>query len=93
MESTRAAALVLARELRRAFAVECDAEGRSVGAQLKAADKAGARVVVLVGEEEWGRGEVAVKDLENGSQRALPRAGLEEALQRLLREKRETQER
>jgi histidyl-tRNA synthetase len=80
MPGTRQAAHVLVRELRREFAVEVDLEARAFGAQMKSAGKSGARFMVLLGEEEWGRGEVVVKDLTSGEQRAVPRAGLAAAL-------------
>ena len=47
---------------------------------MKAAGKSGARLLVIVGEDEWKRGEVAVKDLASGTQETLARAGLAEAL-------------
>jgi len=80
MEATHGAALALARELRRTLAVEFDVEARGLGAQVKAAGKSGARLLVILGEEEWTRGEVAVKDLASGAQETIPRAGLAEAL-------------
>jgi histidyl-tRNA synthetase len=76
MDATRAAALPLVRALRREFAVECDVEGRGMGAQFKAADKAGARLVAILGEEEWARGEVTIKDLANGTQQAVAKDAL-----------------
>ena len=80
MEPTRAAATALARELRRRFPVETDVEARGFGAQMKAAGRSGARLLVIVGEEEWARGEVVVKDLVAGTQETVGRSGLEEAL-------------
>lgn len=80
MDATRAAATSLARELRREFAVECDVEARGFGAQMKAAGKSGARFVVILGEEEWGRGEVVLKDSQTGTQETLAPAALAAAL-------------
>jgi histidyl-tRNA synthetase len=80
MESTRTAALALVRELRRRFAVDFDLEGRGFGAQMKAAGKSGARRMVLVGEDEWSRGEVVVKDLGTGEQKNVARDAIEAAL-------------
>ncbi len=80
MDATRAAATSLARELRREFAVECDVEARGFGAQMKAAGKSGARFVVILGEEEWGRGEVVLKDSKTGTQETLAPAALAAAL-------------
>ena len=42
--------------------------GRSLKAQTRAADRAGARYLVIVGREEMGRGAVAVRDMESGEQ-------------------------
>ena len=47
--------------------------GRSVRAQTKAADRAGARYVVLVGRAEMERGAVAVRDMVAGEQVEVPR--------------------
>jgi histidyl-tRNA synthetase len=80
MESTRADALALVRTLRHAFAVDWDLEARGFGAQMKAAGKSGARFMVLLGEEEWGRGDVVIKDLVHGSQETVKRDELERAL-------------
>jgi histidyl-tRNA synthetase len=80
MDGTRAAATALARELRREFAVECDVEERGFGAQMKAAGKSGARFLVILGEEEWQRGEVALKDSKTGTQETLARTALAGAL-------------
>jgi histidyl-tRNA synthetase len=49
---------------------------RSVKAQWKAADKAGAVFGVMLGLAEAGRGAVAVKDLRTGEQVEVPRVGL-----------------
>ena len=80
MDGTRAAATALARELRREFTVECDVEARAFGAQMKAAGKSGARFLVILGEEEWARGEVALKDSQTGTQETLAPAALAAAL-------------
>jgi len=40
--------------------------------------------VLILGEEEWERGEVVVKDLASGEQRTLPRSGIAGALRALL---------
>jgi histidyl-tRNA synthetase len=88
MEGTRSAATALARELRREFTVECDVEARGFSAQMKTAGKSGARFLVILGEDEWARGEVALKDSRTGTQQTLARTGLAEALRALTRETR-----
>ena len=80
MESTLDAAPALVRALRRSFRVECDLEGRGFGAQMKAAGKSGARLLVLLGEDEWARGEVLITDLASGVQQTVRRERLETAL-------------
>jgi histidyl-tRNA synthetase len=47
--------------------------GRSVRAQTKAADRAGARYVVLIGRAEMEKGAVAVRDMVSGEQVEVPR--------------------
>jgi histidyl-tRNA synthetase len=88
MDATRDAALALTRALRGEFAADGDVESRAVGAQLKAADKSGAAFVVLLGEEEWKRGEVVLKDLANGAQEVLARDRLADALRTRLGDRR-----
>jgi histidyl-tRNA synthetase len=46
---------------------------RSFKAQMKAADRSGARFAVLLGTQEAERGAVAVKDLRSGEQVEVPR--------------------
>ncbi len=73
-EAVETYAQTLARELRRTVPVAMDAEsGRSLGAQLKQADKAGARIAVIVGEDEAAAGEATVKDLSTGAQERVAR--------------------
>jgi histidyl-tRNA synthetase len=76
----------LVRALRRRFVVHIDFEERSFGAQLKQADRLGARIAVILGEDEARAGELTVKTLATGEQRRVPRAALEETIAGLLRE-------
>ena len=84
MEATRAQAARLTRELRQEFAVETDVENRGLNAQLKAADRSGAGVAVIVGEDEWKQGTVQLKDLRAGAQEAVPATQVVEHLRRML---------
>jgi histidyl-tRNA synthetase len=84
MEGTRLVAPMLARALRQVYVVDYDLEVRGMNAQLKAADKRGARAVMLLGEEEWQRGEVVLKDLASGTQQTVSLDGIVQALDRLL---------
>jgi len=49
-------------------------EQRKLGRELTRAAKAGALVAVLVGPEDWARGEVAVRDLRRRQQQLVPAA-------------------
>lgn len=69
-------ALLLTDELRRAgVAADRAFDGRSMKSQMKAADRSGARLALLVGTDERDAGEVTVRDLRGDTgQRRLARA-------------------
>jgi histidyl-tRNA synthetase len=83
-EAARRQALLLARALRPFVPAEVDLTGRSLKAQLRGADRASARVAVLLGDDELARGEAVVRDLARGDQAAHPYAAVPEAVRRLL---------
>jgi histidyl-tRNA synthetase len=83
-ESARVPALALARTLRRVAPAAVDLSGRSLKAQLRAADRSGARVAVLLGDDEMARGEAMVRDLSRGAQSALALDAVPETVARLL---------
>ena len=67
-------ALALTEELREAgLRVDRAYGGRSVKAQMKAADRSNAAFSVILGRRELERGEVVVKDLASGEQVDVPR--------------------
>jgi histidyl-tRNA synthetase len=67
-EASMTSALLLAERLRDVgLCVQCDAGGGSLKSQLKRADRSGARLALLLGDEERTRGVVTVKDLRRGS--------------------------
>lgn len=53
-------------------AVEFDMTGRSLKAQMKYADKIGARFVIVVGDNELAAGRVQLKDMTNGQSEEIP---------------------
>lgn len=58
--------------LRRAgLAADYDFFGRSMKAQMKAANKSGARFVLIFGEEEAARGQVVLRDMAAGGQQEI----------------------
>ncbi len=68
-------AVVLADELRRAgIAVDRAFDGRSMKSQMKAADRSGAAVALLVGEREITDGVVTLRPMGGGEQRSVPRS-------------------
>lgn len=74
---TQAQALDTARSMRNSgMSVVVDPEGRSLKAQLRQADKLGARYVVLIGEDEVAKNVVSVRILDTGDQREMALAQL-----------------
>jgi histidyl-tRNA synthetase len=61
-------------------------EIRKLGKEIGRADKAGARAVVIVGEEDWGAGVVTVRDLASGQQQQVGLDGIAEAVRALVSE-------
>ncbi|RMG57932.1 MAG: histidine--tRNA ligase, partial [Deltaproteobacteria bacterium] len=51
---------------------EIDYEGRSLKSQMRRANRLGAKFVVIFGEDEWSRGVVKVKNMEEGEEREVP---------------------
>jgi histidyl-tRNA synthetase len=69
-----AEALRLTFDLRAAgFACDRAFDNRSMKAQFRAADRSGARIALVVGEQERADGTVTVRDLEGGDQQIVDR--------------------
>ncbi|MFW5858053.1 MAG: histidine--tRNA ligase, partial [Planctomycetota bacterium] len=77
----KALAGLLARVRTAGYRAEMDFEGRSFKAQLKKANRLGARAVLLLGEDELAAGEAALKDMGEGGDQA--RVSLHELQARL----------
>ncbi len=72
---TRAHSLALASELRKAgLRVDVYPEADKLGKQFKYASTRSVPFVAVLGDDERGRGEVAIKDLRSGDQKSVPRA-------------------
>src|SRR5262249_56786793 len=72
-ENARADAVRLASDLRRGgLRVDVYPEADKLGKQFKYAGSRGVPFVAIVGDEERARGEVAIKDMRSGEQRAMP---------------------
>jgi histidyl-tRNA synthetase len=59
-------------------------EFRKLGKELARADKAGARAVVIVGQEDWDAGNVTVRSLATREQQAVPADAVAETVQGVL---------
>jgi histidyl-tRNA synthetase len=63
-----------------ALRVDVYPEADKLGKQLKYASALGVNFVVVIGDDERARGEVALKDMKTGGQRTLKRAEVAAAL-------------
>ncbi len=59
-----------------------DYEGRSLKAQMRRADKLGARYVLIVGEDEQRRGQAILRDMEEKKQEEIPLSSIFEEIVR-----------
>ncbi len=86
------AALALTHELR-AAGVSSDRsfDGRSMKSQFKSADRSGARLALVVGDNELAAGTVTLRDLRAGDQETVGRADVVEHVRLCLSEKQELQ--
>ncbi|MBU1672511.1 MAG: histidine--tRNA ligase [Actinobacteria bacterium] len=66
------------------ISADTDFMGRGLKAQMKQADRLGARVVVMIGEEELASGEVTLRDLDASEQWRVPAKGLVERIRQIL---------
>ncbi|CAM3795567.1 histidine--tRNA ligase [Cohnella lubricantis] len=66
------------------IAVERDYQGRKPKALFKAADRAGAKVTLILGDDELDRGEIAVKDMAAQEQKQVPLGELAAAIQAIV---------
>ncbi len=68
-DTARDSAVKLLYELRHAgISADCDYFDRSLKAQMRYADKLGARFVLILGDEELREGAVTVRDMERSEQ-------------------------
>ena len=75
------AALLLADELRAAgLCGECDHAAGSMKSRMRAANRSGARLCLILGADELARGQVTIKDLDGGEQTTEPMDGLADGL-------------
>jgi histidyl-tRNA synthetase len=74
-------AAVLVRDLRaQGFVCEADTRGASLKSQMRRASASGARVALVIGDQEIDQGVVQFKDLAAHAQRPVPRADIQKEL-------------
>lgn len=59
-----------------------DEGGRSLKAQMKTAGKVSARAAIIIGDDELARGELTIKELESGEQRAVKKQAFIDELEK-----------
>ena len=85
--SAQKASLKLAAELRESgMSVITDVMERSLKAQMKYADRLGARFVVVIGEDELSKGSAVLRNMADSSQEDVKLEDLKEKLSKLLSE-------
>ena len=83
-ESAKEAALKLTKQMRESgIRVIIDVMERGLKAQFKYADRAGARYVVVIGDDEMAKGVVTLRDMANSSQREVPAEQIIDVLRRV----------
>ena len=82
-DAGRRAAIELVRDLRRAgLNAQLDYEGRTLKSQMKRADRLGAPLVLILGDDELARGEVSVKRMAASKQESVTRTEVVEYVRR-----------
>ena len=76
-DKMRKEAISLATELRKkGMKVEMDLMRRSIQKSLQYADKKGVKKVIILGEDEWKKGTISIKDMETGEQKEVKKEEL-----------------
>jgi len=70
------AALLAARLRNAGLCIELDYEGRSLKAQMKQANKTGARFAVIIGDDELARDSARIREMATGEESTVPMAEL-----------------
>ena len=84
--TVRVEAALLATEIRKAgFKIESDLRGNSLKSQMRRADKIGANIVLILGEDEINQGQVQLKNLRDKTQQSVSRADIASTLAKALK--------
>ena len=66
------------------ISAQTDVVGRSLKAQMKYADKIGAKYTMVLGDDEIAKGEAVIKDMDSGETETLSLDGLEDSFMQLM---------
>ena len=66
------------------ISAQTDVVGRSLRAQMKYADKIGAKYTMVLGDDEIAKGEAVIKDMDSGETETLSLDGLEDSFMQLM---------
>lgn len=84
-DEARVEALRLLKALRtRGVPAQMELEARGAKAQMKRADRLGARVTLIIGGDELAKSEVTVRDMKSGEQQAVSQDRVVDAVAELL---------
>ncbi len=79
-EAERESLKILHRLRQAGYSADRDYGGRSVGSQMKDADRKNSRHCLIIGSEELKAGEVTLRDMKSGEEEAVPLDGILEHL-------------
>jgi len=87
-EKAEKAAIPLMKTLRsNGIRLERDYGSKSIRSQMRRADKLGAKIVLILGDDELASHSITVKDMESGEQEKVPFEKVEEKIRALLTER------
>lgn len=76
----------LAQHLRAAgISTVMDVQGRSLKAQMREADRLGAAITIIIGENERNSGQITVKNMQTGTQETTTQENIIDIVQKMLR--------
>ncbi len=83
-EEAEAESLDILHRLRKAgYSADRDYGGRSVGSQMKDADRKNSRYCLIIGSEELKAGEATLRDMKSGEEEAVPLDGILEYMSKV----------
>ena len=66
------------------FSTEIDYLGRSVGSQMKSADRMNAQYTIIIGEDELNKNSATIRNMKNGNEKEIKLSNLLEEMKKLV---------